>query len=160
MKIKQNVATTPIIATFAIISITGVFMFFDIKNSATKFLHEWLGLAFVIISLLHIMANFGAFKRYFSGAKFGINLGILALSVLVFAFMSFANEGNNKVSKAQMSEVYAKISNLEISKVAEILGTNEHNLEKLENLQNLSLKNGSKSGNLSEKELLNLLLNK
>ena len=62
MKISKPVGTTSTIVTFVVVGITGVLMFFDIKSSGIKVLHEYVGMAMVIACVLHIMANLTPFK--------------------------------------------------------------------------------------------------
>ena len=47
MKVSKPIATTATIATFAIVGVTGVFMFFDLKNYGIKTIHEYVGIAMV-----------------------------------------------------------------------------------------------------------------
>ena len=57
MKVSKPIATTATIATFAIVGVTGVFMFFDLKNYGIKIAHEYIGMVMVLACVLHIFAQ-------------------------------------------------------------------------------------------------------
>lgn len=160
MKIRQSFATTPVIGTFAVIAISGILLFLHIKNKPLELIHTYIGLAFVLFAVLHMAANFGGLKRYFRGNKILLNLAICVVSITAFLGLTFMpNQNNDKISKPQLNELYSKISNLKIAEIAQILNTNDTNLVKLENFKNLTVKEAKKSGKISEKELINLILN-
>lgn len=71
MKISRPIATTTTIATFFLVGATGALMFFDFKNHNIKTIHEYIGIVMVLACALHIVVNFAAFKKYFTGKKLG-----------------------------------------------------------------------------------------
>lgn len=160
MKIRQSFATTPVIGTFAVIAISGILLFFHIKNKPLELIHTYIGLAFILFAVLHMAANFGGLKRYFRGNKILLNLAICVVSIAAFLGLTFMpNQNSDKISKPQLNELYSKISNLKIAEISQILNTNDTNLVKLKNFKNLTVKEAKKSGKISEKELINLILN-
>ena len=66
MKIISRDWATPItIGAFAVMSVTGLLMFFHLDIGLNKLAHEWLGWLMVAGVAAHAIANWGAFKRYF-----------------------------------------------------------------------------------------------
>ncbi len=87
MKISRDWATSLTIGTFAVMGVTGLLMFFHADRGLNKEVHEWLGWAMVAAVVLHLVVNFGAFKRYFGmpvgRALIGASLVILLASFFI-----------------------------------------------------------------------------
>jgi hypothetical protein len=90
MKAK-TMSTTPVIALFMIISVTGVFLLLHIGSGSMKGIHEWLGLAFVAFGLLHAGANWQLMKRYFGGLR-GAAIGLMLAATLAYSLLSPSSE--------------------------------------------------------------------
>lgn len=69
MKNLRTLGTGATIASFAIIALSGVGMFFGVKFGWIKSIHEYIGLVMVVAALLHIFVNLKATLGYFKGAK-------------------------------------------------------------------------------------------
>jgi hypothetical protein len=52
---------------FAVVSVTGFLMLFDIDN--VEDLHKWIGLTFTIAGVVHLAVNWRALVVYFRGRK-------------------------------------------------------------------------------------------
>lgn len=102
MKAK-TVSTTPVIALFMIISVTGVFLLLHVGSGSMKAIHEWLGLAFVVFGLLHAGANWQLMKRYLGGLK-GAVIGIMLAATLAYSVLSPSAE-NGKPDRAVLGQV-------------------------------------------------------
>ena len=63
--IPRNVLSALLMVMFAVVSITGVMMYFKIRVLSSEALHIWLGFAFVVISCLHLLKNWNGFLSYF-----------------------------------------------------------------------------------------------
>lgn len=63
--IPRNILSALLTVMFAVVSITGVMMFFKIRILSSETLHIWLGFAFVTISCLHLLKNWNGFLSYF-----------------------------------------------------------------------------------------------
>ncbi|EAK0826291.1 DUF4405 domain-containing protein [Campylobacter fetus] len=158
MKISKPVGTTATIVTFIVVGITGVLMFFDIKSSGIKVLHEYIGIAMVIASVLHIMANLTPFKKYFAGKKLAIMSVLFAASVVFIAVIP-----NNP--KPPFKEVYQNFANLNLSTVEQIFGTNESLFNEYLNkngfkFEDISVKEFAAKNGIKENDLVKMLLNK
>jgi hypothetical protein len=116
MRISREWATPLTIGVFAIMSVTGILMFFHLNSGLNKPVHEWAGLALVAAVTLHVVVNWRAFQNYFSGL---LGLTIIGLGVVVLA-LSFLPLGGakggggsapvlamNAIAKAPISSVAA-----------------------------------------------------
>jgi len=82
IKVSREWATPLTIGVFVLMGATGLLMFFHWDNSLQKTLHEWVGWLMVSAVVVHALANWLGFKRYF---KPGLALWIMALFALVLA---------------------------------------------------------------------------
>jgi hypothetical protein len=51
--------------TFAAVAATGILMLVEVESAPIKGIHQWIGLAFAIAGLFHLILNWRAFIRYF-----------------------------------------------------------------------------------------------
>lgn len=117
-KYIKNIGTTGTTATFIVIGVTGLMLFFGMKSMSAKLIHEWVGVIMVGVVILHIMANFSPFKSYFKGRKLIAILLILAFSVFGFFMLNSKNNAkpplkviNKEIlqkTPAQICEFFAK----------------------------------------------------
>lgn len=80
IKVSREWATPLTIGVFVLMGVTGLLMFFHWDNSLQKTLHEWVGWGMVAAVVVHALANWLGFKRYF---KPGPALWIMTLFALV-----------------------------------------------------------------------------
>ena len=80
----QRYATILAIATFAVSGISGVLIFFHIADSWLKGLHEWIGMAFVLAAILHVLRNFRPFAKLLTKPRAWAVSGVAALVAAVF----------------------------------------------------------------------------
>ena len=83
--IPRNILSSLLTVMFAVVSITGVMMFFKIRILSSEALHIWLGFAFVAISCLHLFKNWNGFLSYFK--KRSTLLSILFGLMVILAFI-------------------------------------------------------------------------
>lgn len=93
----KSFATTPTIALFLILSVTGVFLLFHLAGPMVKILHEWLGLAFVLFALLHVLANWALMKRYLVGGKVALIVAMLVVATIFGLAPAPASDGGSPV---------------------------------------------------------------
>ncbi|MCR8696210.1 MULTISPECIES: DUF4405 domain-containing protein [Campylobacter] len=160
MKVSKPIATTATIATFAIVGVTGVFMFFNLKSYGIKIAHEYIGMAMVIACVLHIFANLAPFKKYFTGKKLGF---ISATIIAAIVFMIFAPNSNK--SKLPQKELYSSFMNANLSSAMAALNSDKTAFEKYLNSKNIKFEDSSikefiSKNNLNEVEFINTLLNR
>jgi len=86
---------SPFIAlSFLVISVTGLMMLFHIKGHAISYLHQWMGIIFVIAGVLHLACNWKGFLTFFKNktqSAFAIIL-VIALMVLFGLSGSYSGE--------------------------------------------------------------------
>lgn len=63
----RRVATPSSIAVFTVLAVTGILLFFHLAERQVKELHEWIGMVFVAVSLLHIARNWPAYRAHLKG---------------------------------------------------------------------------------------------
>jgi len=71
--------------TFLVVGITGILMAFHVKNGGIHALHEWIGYAFSLVGVIHLIVNWRAFMLQFRerSALLAVFAGIiLSLAVL------------------------------------------------------------------------------
>ncbi len=85
MKIQRDWATPVTIGVFALMSITGILMFFRVHRGLNGFAHEWLGWIMVVGVACHSAANWNYFKHHL-GTRRGklVIAGFVALLALSF----------------------------------------------------------------------------
>ncbi|QSX33061.1 DUF4405 domain-containing protein [Shewanella avicenniae] len=91
---KMRHWSTPlVIGTSVVVGVSGVMLFFHLSEGLVKLMHEWLGMAFVVATLFHILNHWGPFKRYFS-EKIAAALMIVVLLVAGAFIYNAANNDN------------------------------------------------------------------
>lgn len=79
---------SPFVAVaFLVISVTGVLLFFHVKNGPIMVLHEWFGWTFVVAGLVHVLLNI---KPLFSYLRLRSGLASLAVALIVTAVLAIA----------------------------------------------------------------------
>ena len=94
---------TPIMATLAlVISASGVLMFFHLGEGVVKSAHEWLGIVFVLVMLVHMLSNWKALGQHFRQgvARSGAAAVLLATGLLLGAGVSSEPGGPELVFRA------------------------------------------------------------
>lgn len=155
MRISRPIATGSTIATFFIVGITGVLLFFHLDFGGVEFVHEWVGMAMIVACVLHIVVNFSPFKKFFMGKSLFAILACLLLS----AFAVLMIQENPK------QELFEHFKNAKLSKTMEYLGTNEQKFAaflaqqgKQIDVQAMSLGDVVKQTNIDTLELIGALL--
>ncbi len=84
--IKREVVTPYLALFFAIVAFTGILMFFHLLEDYTNVVHEFLGLTFVLFSILHIVTNRKSIGSYSKNRKFivpGAVVSFLAILLVI-----------------------------------------------------------------------------
>lgn len=102
--IKREYATSLTAVTFLLIAVSGVMMYFHLFDNYVKEMHELVGLLFVGAVVLHLIANWGAMKNYFSKGVFRVMTA--AIVVVAIGFVATAERGENP--KGQIIEAVLK----------------------------------------------------
>jgi hypothetical protein len=92
MSLVRTLATPATVATWLVMAVTGVMLFFHLGENHVKEMHEWFGLTMVAAASLHLVKNWPALKAYpkRGPALFGA-LGVAAVGAAAFVGASFAD---------------------------------------------------------------------
>ena len=75
---------SPFVAVaFAVIAVTGVMLFFHLKNGPIMALHEWFGWLFVVAGTVHLLLNLRPLVAYLRRPAALISLGTALVLVAV-----------------------------------------------------------------------------
>lgn len=88
MLISRDWATPLTIASFAIMSVTGVLMFFHLDSGLNKAVHEWAGWAMVAGVAAHAIVNWKPLTRYFVASRLGQTIIALGAATLLASFIA------------------------------------------------------------------------
>lgn len=91
--VQKPVLSPFLLTVFAAVAVTGVLLFFHIKNGPIVVIHEWLGMAFVIAGVLHIVLNFRQFLSYCKLARAWIGIVLALVLVGLFALAGLNHHG-------------------------------------------------------------------
>jgi hypothetical protein len=83
--------------TFLVVGITGILLAFHVKSGGIKALHEWIGYAFALAGIIHLVINWRAFLAHFRQRS--AILAVLAGIVLSLAVL-FAGGAGGKSGRA------------------------------------------------------------
>ena len=122
MSLKTRAWSTPlIIAISLVISVTGVMLFFHLNDSMVKGIHEWLGLGFVVVILLHVLNHWKGFKNYFNKK---LAVGLMTAVITISAAFIFNAENTNhplvKVAKQLEQNSLQSIATLQQKPVEDL----------------------------------------
>jgi len=115
--------TPAVIGSFALLSVTGILMFFHLDSGLNKLAHEWLSWIFVGVVVLHILLNSMAFKRYFkTGIGKVVIFGFVALLALSFVRLGGGDSKPPFIAPMQMLaaaplSAVAQLAKLDVSEV-------------------------------------------
>ncbi len=72
--------------TYLIVSISGLFLVFNIHPGNMHAVHEWIGYLFIAVGLLHFVINFKPFLYYFPSRTATISIVLCLIATNVFMF--------------------------------------------------------------------------
>jgi hypothetical protein len=122
-------ATPLAIGIFLVVAVTGCLMFFHAGDRYLKGAHEWLGMAFVLASVLHVARNAKGFVHLMKAGRTWVLTGLCALALGGFvAAATFAppSGGNPMMAMASLSakaplSALAPVVGMETDKLVERL---------------------------------------
>ncbi len=103
------------IGTFAVVAVTGVFMFFHLNSGLSKAAHEIVGFLLVVGVLAHLAVNWKPFLAYFR-KPFAVSVIML---FLVLGGLSFISLGGGEGHPPFM-EVVSALENSSLNVVAQV----------------------------------------
>lgn len=70
--------------SFLVVAVTGTLMLLHVRSRSLGHLHEWMGLFFVVVGIIHVLLNWSVLKAYLKQTPMQISLVVvLLLSVLL-----------------------------------------------------------------------------
>jgi hypothetical protein len=116
---------TPLIGALSlVIGISGAMLFFHFEDGLVKGVHEWLGMAFAVVMLVHLAMNWKAFKQHFKKPAAWVGTGAVTVISVAFIVSSMLQPNESPVRSIihsiETTAVYDlapvfKVSHLEIS---------------------------------------------
>ena len=80
---------TPITAALAVVvCVTGIMMFFKFYKSEVEAVHEWLGMAFVVATVLHLLRHRLLFVQLLTQRRTQVLFALTALVTAAFLFLA------------------------------------------------------------------------
>lgn len=144
-KLKE-IATSLTTLVFLVIGISGVMLYFHLFSSSVKELHEILGLAFVVVAILHIYVNWNSMKSYFNKSTFMVST-IIVLVISSFFVMTNSTQQINPKTMILQSVLTASIEDsfkllkIDYNKAEEILNQKNIKLKEYNSIDELAKKN-------------------
>ncbi len=91
---KWRAWITPItVWTFIVVAITGIMMLFELRLPYIKGFHEWIGLAFAIAGLFHLITHWRTFCSYFTRRETMLALAGVVVLMLLLSFIGGDEKG-------------------------------------------------------------------
>lgn len=95
-EILRRYATPLALVGFAVLGLSGTLMFFGVRGRQLNEIHEWVGIFFVVIAVLHVMRNAKSFTfmlRQKHSKRVIWVLGVVSVLLLGNAFYAMATDG-------------------------------------------------------------------
>lgn len=87
---------SPFVAVaFAVISVTGIMLFFHVKNGSIVVLHEWFGWAFIVAGAAHVLLNVRPLTAYLGQRSARVALVAAVALILVLASAGGLHRGGH-----------------------------------------------------------------
>lgn len=163
MKNLRIIGTSTSIATFVVVGLSGVAMFFDIKFTGLKEAHEYIGLVMFIAVIAHVLANFAPFKSYFKLAFKSAALWIMSLIIVASVAIIASTKPNE--AKGLQKDIYKIVLQMKADDALQTFKADKIKLETLlaskgASYENLNIKDLAKKANLKETDILKAIINK
>lgn len=117
----KKYATPLSLVIFAFVGVSGLMMFFGLRNHTLNELHEWVGVSFVAISVLHIVRNDRAFAFMIKQRRSIAVIAVLGLIGTAAIAMSFSTPSRGNPNRA-MSTVVQQLANRPIQQISPAFG--------------------------------------
>lgn len=162
MKNLRLFGTSATIITFALIALSGVGLFFGVRAGVIKTAHEWIGLAMVIATLAHIVANWRGFLGYFKGAKAAAI--ILPVAILLAGWGYSTTLPRDAGAMWKKGKAYEKLVMMDVNTAMEAFGGDKARFadflasKGINAPENISIKDFAKANKLKEHEVLDAMI--
>jgi len=89
--------TQATIAASLVVGVSGVLLFFDLAKQQVHALHEWLGMLFVLIALLHVVRHRGIFAGMLHQRRQHVLFALAGAAVLGFVVANSGGRDGNPI---------------------------------------------------------------
>lgn len=91
----RKYATQATVALSLVVGITGVMMFFRLAKPQIEGMHEWLGLGFVAVAILHVVRHRAGFVAMLAQPRMRVLFVAAALAATAFVVLTPPKQGNS-----------------------------------------------------------------
>jgi hypothetical protein len=95
-----------------VVGITGVILFFHLAKGPVLTIHEWLGLVFIMVAVLHAARHRGSFAQMLRLPLIQVLAGVTALGIAAFALLAPAKPPGNPLIRLALAAQQAPIAQL------------------------------------------------
>lgn len=113
---------TPLTAgSFLLVALTGILMFFKIRPGLTTAVHEWLGMLFVVASVLHLVINW---RPMMAHLRRPLGQGLVAVFTVLTVFSLLVPGGNKGPGEGMrtLRAVLPSLSHARVDQIAPVAG--------------------------------------
>jgi hypothetical protein len=90
----RKYATQATLALSLVVGITGVMMFYRLFKAEVQGMHEWLGMGFVVVAILHALRHRRGLPHMLKQTRTQVLLGAAALAAAGFIVLAPPKQGN------------------------------------------------------------------
>ena len=80
---QRKYVTPLVVLSFMVVAVTGTLMLLHVRNRSLGHLHEWMGLFFVAVGIIHVLLNWNVLKVYLKQTPMQISLVVVLLLSLI-----------------------------------------------------------------------------
>jgi hypothetical protein len=121
MQRYRKYVTSGVGFTFLVVGVTGVIFQFFFKNRVLEHIHGWLGVALVVIAVLHIRQNWRPLRHHLRDWRV---YGLLVPILVTVAYLTFGQADPRRQGRSNMNprEVMGKLAKASAEDVAKVFG--------------------------------------
>jgi hypothetical protein len=131
---SRSIWTSLTILLFLVVAITGVLMFFKVAPGGLKPIHEWVSVAFVLSSILHVICNWAKFKSYYEYKS------VICFTVLIILAIPLFYFGGNSPRHFSPRHIFSQLETSELHVVGQLFGLNDAAISEALNKSKISFK--------------------
>ena len=94
--IEKSLISPFIGIAFLAVSVTGILLFFHIKNHSIIMVHEWLGWAFVVGGFIHLIIHYRPIVSYLKSMKGILSTAIAVILLVVLSVAGLNDKGGHR----------------------------------------------------------------
>jgi hypothetical protein len=91
---RKSIISPFITIGFLAISITGILLFFHIKNGMIMTIHQWFGWAFIVGGLIHLLLHFKTLLSHLKTVRGLLSVGLSLVLLIAMAMIGVNHRGH------------------------------------------------------------------